>query len=473
MGSTEKEVGVDIEALHSLHPVDKGFEKPPLLAQMNESSRYEDPPNPKGEFLKWYARMFVLHLSPAWFAMTMGTGVTSLLLETLPYKFHGLDVIAIVFFGITLFSFGMLTVLSIIRFIVWPQVLWLLLLHSTHSEFLGCTSMTISTLMNFCALHWVHGREGSFRYFVWAVWWFNSAYAIILCFGLTFLKATRHKHSLNAMTGIWLIPIIALTVVGSSGSIMSEMLPVQYAKITIVTSYMMIGCAWCLIFISLTLYYARLVFYKVPPANLIVTVFVPLGPCAQACFGYLRLSSAVFDIYKEFGQSLFGTGLLSAEEARYMNLGIQGCSILAALCLWGLCFFWFTIALSLWLDTWVATKLNFNPGWWGACFPVGVYALATIEMGRAFESGAFKILGVVITFADILVWLLMMTLSFWDILHGKVYVHEKTHKASFYEPYLGHVTHPPKHAELKRQFEYTPRKKIPRIWRITHMFTWD
>ena len=124
------------------------------------------PPQSFFAFLLWYFRMFLLHLSPIWFAMSMGTGITAVILQLLPYQFHGLETIALVFFAITLFFYLFFLFLSVIRFLLWPQVFWLLLLHSTHSDFLGCVSMSLSTIIDFCVAHFIKEREGSFRYFV-------------------------------------------------------------------------------------------------------------------------------------------------------------------------------------------------------------------------------------------------------------------------------------------------------------------
>ena len=39
------------------------------------------PPQSFFAFLLWYFRMFLLHLSPLWFAMSMGTGITAVILS--------------------------------------------------------------------------------------------------------------------------------------------------------------------------------------------------------------------------------------------------------------------------------------------------------------------------------------------------------------------------------------------------------
>ncbi|AYO44406.1 hypothetical protein DNF11_3456 [Malassezia restricta CBS 7877] len=92
---------------------------------------------------------------------------------------------------------------------------------------------------------------------------------------------------------------------------------------------------------------------------------------------------------------------------------------------------------------------------------MGVYALATIEMGTALDSGSFKVLGVVLTLATIAIWLFLVSLSLFYVARGKL----------FYEPYLGEVSQPPKSVESKRQYDFVPRNKIPRIWRYLNKFT--
>lgn len=466
MDSLTNETNADLE-LSSIAALE--YEEPSPPETRDEAVQIY-PPKSLISFILWYFRMFLLHLSPIWFAMSMGTGIIAVILQLLPYRFHGLETIALVFFAITLFFYLLFLFLSIIRFFIWPQVFWLLLLHSTHSDFLGCVSMSLSTIIDFCVAHFVTEREGSFRFFVWALWWLNSSFTTILCFGLTFLKTTRHAQYLNSITGIWLLPMIALIVVASAGGVVSETLPIHHAKMTIILSYMMLGAGWSLIFFTLTLYYARLIFHKVPPAAIIITVFIPLGPCAQACYGFLRLASAIHNVYKDSGQSLFGTGLVSPENARLMDLAIRACSALFAVSMWGFAFFWLCMALTIWVDTWMATKLKFNLGWWGACFPVGVYALATIEMSTTFDSGSFKVLSVILTLATIVIWLFLVSLSIFYVARGKMYVNSFTDRR-FYEPYLGEVSQPPNYVKSKRRYDFVPRNKIPRIWRYLNKFT--
>ena len=52
---------------------------------------------------EWRRR--ILNFTPSWFAVNMGTGITSILLYNLPYQFNGLKVIGIVIFLLNVLLF--------------------------------------------------------------------------------------------------------------------------------------------------------------------------------------------------------------------------------------------------------------------------------------------------------------------------------------------------------------------------------
>jgi tellurite resistance protein TehA-like permease len=66
----------------------------------------------------------------------MGTGIVAILVHQLPYQFPGLSEISIVFMFLNIIIFLILFVLSIVRYIVWPEIWLLMLRHSVQSLFL-------------------------------------------------------------------------------------------------------------------------------------------------------------------------------------------------------------------------------------------------------------------------------------------------------------------------------------------------
>lgn len=370
-----------------------------------------------------HMRLLCLHFSPIWFSITMGTGVVALLLQNIPYRFNGLDILAKIVFALNLLFFVLFIIISMIRYIAWPQVFWLMIYDPSHSMFLGCVSMGFATLINMCVLGFdAEGRGGAFHLFVWVLWWINTAFSIWICAGITFVMATRHNHELKGVTSVLILPIVSVVVDAASGAIVSDVLPVSAAKITIVVSYLILGAGMGTTVLIMTLYYARLIFHKVPNAKLIVSVFLPLGPCAQGAYAFMHLATSIQKLGKDAGQSLVGGDVLSQEDAHIMNLGIVGVSLLSGLFLWGFAFFWLILAIAMWIDVWWVAKIKFNLSWWGCTFPIGVYGLATMEVGQVMDSGSFRILGIVITLCVIVLWLFVSLRTLWFLCRGKMYV---------------------------------------------------
>lgn len=367
--------------------------------------------------------MFVLHFSPAWFSINMGTGIISVLLESLPYRFNGLHALALIFFGINLLLFVVFMVISIIRCIIWPPLLLRTLLNPVSCMFFGSLSMGFTTLINMCVVGFVSdGRHYSFAIFLWVLWWINSIFSIILLILIPFLKATRQTHDLNSVTGVWFLPIVSVSVAASAGALLADVLPLRLAKISIIIAYIMKGAGLSVIFFQMTIYYARLVFFKIPPAKIITSVFLPLGPCAQASYGLLHLATSINKLRTDFGQSIFAPSVISSNDTHLMDLGLIGASTVISLCFWGLSFFWFVLGLFAVGDLFLVSACPFNLGWWTTTFPLGVFALATMQLGQVFDSGSFKVLSVVMTLAVIVDWFVMSSLTLVHVLRGNVYV---------------------------------------------------
>jgi tellurite resistance protein TehA-like permease len=66
----------------------------------------------------------------------MGTGIVAVLLHQLPYQFNGLQYISLVFLFLNIFIFLALLFLSIVRYVVWPEITMLMLRHPVQSLFL-------------------------------------------------------------------------------------------------------------------------------------------------------------------------------------------------------------------------------------------------------------------------------------------------------------------------------------------------
>lgn len=82
-------------------------------------------------------RRVILNFTPSWFSVNMGTGITSILLHNLPYNADWLYWISVVIFVLNILLFVLFTVMSVLRYWLFPGVWTAMLKHPVQSLFLG------------------------------------------------------------------------------------------------------------------------------------------------------------------------------------------------------------------------------------------------------------------------------------------------------------------------------------------------
>ena len=193
-----------------------------------------------------------------------------------------------------------------------------------------------------------------------------------------------HKTELSSMTAAWLLPIVATIVAAASGGIVAEVLPnPHHALWTIILSYILWGTGVPLAMAVLVIYFQRLTVHKLPPREVIVSVFLPLGPLGQGGFGIMQLGKVAFHIFPETHTLDLAGG--NAGEILYVM------GWLIALIMWGFGIVWLFFALA----SISRSKFPFNMGWWGFTFPLGVFTISTTTLGKEIPSMFFDVLGTV------------------------------------------------------------------------------
>lgn len=193
-----------------------------------------------------------------------------------------------------------------------------------------------------------------------------------------------HEAKLSTMTAAWLLPIVATIVAAASGGIVAEILPnPQHALWTIIISYILWGTGVPLAMVVLAMYFQRLTIHKLPPREVIVSVFLPLGPLGQGGFAIMQLGSVAL---KTFPQT-------ATLESKTTNAGeiLYIVGWLIATIMWGFALVWLFFAIA----TISTSKFPFNMGWWGFTFPLGVFTTSTTTMAKELPSKFFKVLGTV------------------------------------------------------------------------------
>ncbi|KAJ1704979.1 C4-dicarboxylate transporter/malic acid transport protein, partial [Aspergillus flavus] len=217
----------------------------------------------------------------------MGTGIVSILLNTLPYNGEWLYWISVVIFAFNVLLFAMGCVITALRYSLYPEIFTVMITHPVQSMFLGAFPMGFATIVNMFCFVCVPAWGEWAKNFAWGMWIFDAVLSVITALSLPFLlMAHGGETQLSSMTAVWLLPIVSCVVAGSSGGIVAGVLSnPQHALWTVIVSYVLWGIGLPLAMMVMVIYLQRLTLHKIPPKAVIVSVFLPLGPLSQGGFG--------------------------------------------------------------------------------------------------------------------------------------------------------------------------------------------
>lgn len=350
---------------------------------------------------------FVRHFTPSWFAMTMGTGVLALVIAHLPWALPGQMILAEVLwlFGVVLFA--LFALLFLTRVLLHRDTLWPMLLHPVQSMFLGAIPMGLAVLIS-GLVQFGPARWGDDVYaLAHALWWLDAAMALGSALLVPYLMFTRQSHALEKMTAVWLLPIVAPEVAAGAAGALAPHLDPAAARLVLVVGFILWGMSLALAFSLITLVLLRLALHKLPDTDFAATSWLPLGPLATGCLGLLTMGQAA-------PAAFTGTPLAAAAELAH------GIGLVGGLALWGAGLWWLVIA-TLFTRHYIRDNMAFNLGWWGFTFPLGVFALATLELLRLTELSFFALVGLVLSVQLAAIWLLVLQRTLRGVWHGELF----------------------------------------------------
>ncbi|PWN90708.1 hypothetical protein FA10DRAFT_267153 [Acaromyces ingoldii] len=360
----------------------------------------------------------VLHFTPSWFSVCMGTGVQATLLTLLgliwgteqysPYFARFIRWVSLVFLLGDIAIFLIFTASFVARYILFPQVLSLTVKHPQQSFFLGTYPMALVTIVsNISQL-----GTNSFDLGIWptmlavGLWFVCVVISIMTAAGVIWSVITyQTSHRFHQTTALFLLPVVPPITVAASAAVLAEALTPSYPTLafTVMTiGYMNLGVGLPLALMILVLYLQRLILFKAPPREVIVSVFLPLGPCGQGGEATLHLGRAalaLFPIISNPATSGVPKLTYTVAEAFY------GAGLVAALLLWALGMWWAVIGLATFLRQLSKGHLSFNMGWWSFTFPVASLTIVTGRLAQELDSLTLKIVYTVFVLTNFSLWL--------------------------------------------------------------------
>ena len=186
-----------------------------------------------------------------------------------------------------------------------------------------------------------------------SMWIGDAILSVVLAFYLPFIFIKKKQHrELVSFTAVDLFSVIAVVVASAAGSNVATVLPnPQYALSTVIAAYVLWGIGVPAAMMITVIYFHRLAIHKLPPREVIVSVFLPLGPLSFGGYAVMQLGKVAMDVFPKTHTIHELAGVI------WYNLGV-----FIALVFWGFGLLWLFFA--------VATichfrRIPFNIGWWG------------------------------------------------------------------------------------------------------------
>lgn len=115
----------------------------------------------------------------------MGTGIASILLNTLPYDGIWLYYLSVIIFALNVLLFSLFCIITALRYLLYPQIFTAMIRHPVQSMFLGTFPMGFATIINMFVLVCVPAWGGDWtRRFAWGMWIFDAIISVLVALTL-------------------------------------------------------------------------------------------------------------------------------------------------------------------------------------------------------------------------------------------------------------------------------------------------
>ncbi len=356
-----------------------------------------------------HPREVIRQFTPNWFAATMGTGVLALALAQLPLAIPGLHTVAEGLWLFNILLFTLFTFAYAARWILFFDEARRIFGHSTVSMFFGTIPMGLATIINGFLLFGLPRWGEGVIHLAEVLWWFDVGMSLACGVLIPYMMFTRQEHSIDQMTAVWLLPVVAAEVSAASGGLLAPHLADAHAQLVVLTtSYVLWAFSLPVAFSILTILLLRMALHKLPHENMAASSWLALGPIGTGALGMLLLGGDAPAIFAANG--LPGVGEIAS-----------GLGLVAGITLWGFGLWWMLMALLI-TARYLRDGIPFNLGWWGFTFPLGVYSLATLKLASVLNLEFFNVVGTVLVTLLAVMWLIVGKRTVQGAWRGELFV---------------------------------------------------
>ncbi|MCD5312535.1 TDT family transporter [Kineosporia babensis] len=206
----------------------------------------------------------------------------------------------------------------------------------------------------------------------WTLWVLGTALGLASAFAVPYWHFTgalgQASRNPDAAFGGWLMSVVPPMVSAATGAALLPHTPAGQGRLTLLLAlYGLFGISLIASIVLITQLWTRLVQHGLPPARLVPTLWIVLGPLGQSATA----------------ANLIGRQAGTAIEDPYAT-ALRAFGLVYGLPVLGFALLWAALALALTVRTARSPQgLPFAPTWWAFTFPLGTCVTAAAALGTA------------------------------------------------------------------------------------------
>jgi tellurite resistance protein TehA-like permease len=315
-------------------------------------------------------------LHPAYFALVMATGIVSIAAQLLQIPY-----VPIALLAINVLAFVVLWILTIIRIARFPKDVAADV--SDHQRGVGFFTAVAATSV-FGSQLVIVAKLDRFAFALWIatlLLWLILIYAVFAA-----LTVKEVKPALDAgINGGWLVAVVATQSVSTLASILAPSRSNPDLLLFISLTFWLAGGMLYIWLISLIFY--RYTFFRFAPSDLMPPYWINMGAMAIS--------------------TLAGTLLIANAKLSPLLTQLQPFTLGLTILFWATATWWIPmlVILGFWRHGYKRFPFTYNPLYWGAVFPLGMYTVCTFRLAGAAAFPLLHDVARVFVFIAIAAWL--------------------------------------------------------------------
>ncbi len=316
-------------------------------------------------------------LSPAYFALVMATGIVSI-----AANLYDMPTIAAVLFAGNIVAYLVLLVLTGLRLLWFPRAFFADI--ADHQRGPGNLTLVAGS----CVLGSQFVLIAGDMHIAALLWGASVALWIVLIYGIFAALSVKHdKPSLaQGINGGWLLAVVSTQAIAVLGALIAPHWPQPYRlELNFIALSMWLWGGMLYIWMAALIFY-RYAFFDFAPGDLSPPYWINMGAMAISTLAGSLL-------------------ILNAPDAPFVESVlpfVRGFTI----------FYWATgtwwipmlVVLAVWRYVLRRFPLRYDPLYWGAVFPLGMYTVATWQMARALDLPFLDPLSHVFVYLALMAW---------------------------------------------------------------------